>query len=153
HRVVVRGANWTAEVRDVETSRGLLTLDGHQGEISCAAFSRDGAKIATGSQDRSVKIWTAASGQQLLTLTPRKGAVWALAFSSDGEKIAATTEEGTAGSITIWNANTGQELGTINADTAHFSIAFSPDGKRIASDGGRIWDAITGEQFVNLKGD
>ena len=55
-----------------------------------------------------------------------------------------------AGEAKIWDAETGQELLTLKG--AQGGVAFSPDGKRLAS-GTKVWDAQTGQELLCLKGD
>ena len=57
----------------------------------------------------------------------------------------------------MWDAATGQETLTLKGHTGDVSsVAFSPDGKRLASAGGdgtvKVWDAATGQETLTLKG-
>lgn len=57
----------------------------------------------------------------------------------------------------MWDTATGQELLTLKGHTARVSgVAFSPDGKRLASSSGdqtvKLWDAATGQELLTLKG-
>jgi WD40 repeat protein len=64
-----------------------------------------------------------------------------------------------SGEVKVWDAHTGQELLTLRGHSAQISsVAFSPDGKRLASAAGwsgavKVWDAQTGEELLNLKVD
>src|SRR5262249_14923230 len=69
------------------TRGGLFPLFGHTGEVSCGAFSPDGARIVTASADRTAKVWDARTGTPALGLKGHTGGVWSAAFSPDGARI------------------------------------------------------------------
>jgi WD40 repeat protein len=83
---------------DALTGRKLFAL----GNLSSMALSPDGRRIASSSDDRTVKIWEAASGQNiLLTLHGHKATVTSLAFSLDGRRLASVDAQGI---LRIWEA-------------------------------------------------
>ena len=67
------------------------------------AFSPDGKRIVSGSWDKTVKVWDAATGQETLTLKGHTGAVTSVAFSPDGKRIASGSEDKT---VKVWDAAT-----------------------------------------------
>ncbi len=58
--------------------------EGHAARVWCVAFSPDGKRLASGSDDHSVRVWDAATGQPLHTLWGHKGPVFGVAFDADG---------------------------------------------------------------------
>lgn len=132
-----------------QRANSSLLLRGHTGGVLCAAYSPDGTKIITGSEDHTARIWDARTGIELLPL-PDDVAV--AAFSPDGKRAATGCEDGTA---RIWDAGTGQPIGALMKETDSIkSVRFSPDGKLLAtgsdSNYARIWDATTAKLLITV---
>src|SRR5262245_16053129 len=85
----------------------------HNNTISSVAFSPDGKRLATGSADRTVKLWDAATGQEMLTLKGHSDSVTSVAFSPDGKRLATGSDDRT---VKLWDAGTGQEMLTTKGD-------------------------------------
>jgi WD40 repeat protein/serine/threonine protein kinase len=150
--------------------------------IPSLAFNADGRRLAVAGALRGeqpeqtryrVKVWDLAAREVRLTLDgpTRRGAggpgPMRVAFSPDGTRLAATFwgrgEEGpdSAGEVKVWDAATGNELFVLRGTSHAFTdVAFSPDGRRLAStavsetQGGQVklWDAATGKELLTLKG-
>ena len=122
----------------------LKFFSGHRVPVDVIAFSPDDSTLASGSRDKTIRLWDAATGEHLQTLIGHNSDILSLAFSPDGRLIASGSDR----EIRLWNANTGQYLQTLARYTAGVScVSFSVDGRILAggSDGEiRLWDAITG---------
>ncbi|KAG8704415.1 hypothetical protein FRC09_003539 [Ceratobasidium sp. 395] len=124
---------------------------GHSSMVHSVTYSPDGAYIASGSHDRTVRIWDARGGQPVgQPLKGHEGGVLSLAYSPDGSRIASGSYDNT---IRIWDARTGQAIGQplVGHTCWVYSVAYSPDGAYIASGAGdntvRIWDAHSGQSI------
>ncbi|KZP32870.1 WD40 repeat-like protein, partial [Athelia psychrophila] len=122
-------------------------IEGHNGPVNSVAFSLDGERVVSGSDDKTICIWDARTGKLVAgPLSEHSDRVSSVAFSPDGERIASGSIDKT---IRIWDARTGELVaGPFNGHTDGVnSVVFSPDGENVASgsDDIRIWDARTGE--------
>ena len=138
----------------VMESRVRLTIKSHNAEIWRIAFSPDGAKLASVSQDGTAKIWSAITGKNLLELHGHKaGGVNSVAFHPDGNRLVTAGDDQT---VRIWAA-TGEELLTLSDHSQPVvDVVFSQDGKQVASAGvdhtAIVWDAENGRKLFTLRG-
>jgi WD40 repeat protein len=124
-----------------------LELRGHTAGVLFAAYSPDGTKIITASQDHTARIWDARTGRPLLPPLQHNDDVLMAVFSPDGRRVATGSEDGTA---RLWDAATGQPIGVPMRETdAMRYLQFSPDGQLLATGSddnkARLWDAHTGQ--------
>jgi WD40 repeat protein/class 3 adenylate cyclase/tRNA A-37 threonylcarbamoyl transferase component Bud32 len=132
----------------------LITYKGHSAAVRAVAFSPNGKRIATGSDDCTARLWDVETGGELVRFTGHNAAVRSVSFSPDGKRIVTASYDNTA---KLWDAETGRELLTLKGHNAHVeSVAFSPDGKTLATgsddDTAKLWDAATGRELVTLVG-
>jgi len=64
-------------------------MKGHESDVNDASFSPDGSRVATASDDRTARIWNAATGAEIAVLAGTLSALTSVAFSGDGQRIAA----------------------------------------------------------------
>ncbi|MBV6341484.1 hypothetical protein [Candidatus Magnetobacterium casense] len=125
---------------------------GHAGSVNSISYSPDGRFIASGSGDKTVKIWDASTGALILTLSGHTDFVRSVSYSPDGRFIASGSGDNT---VKIWNASTGGLIWTLAGHTNSVSsVSYSPDGRFIASGSGdntiRIADANTGSLTMTI---
>lgn len=125
-------------------------LVGHQGGVLTVDISPNGQFLATGSNDKTVRIWH-QDGTLLKTLK-HQATVHRVAFSADSQKIVTGSLDGT---VSLWSID-GTHLRTIQAHIAPVGgVAFSPDGQLLASASGdktvKLWH-LDGTLSVTLQG-
>ncbi|KAK4168585.1 beta transducin-like protein HET-D2Y [Cladorrhinum sp. PSN259] len=130
------------------------TLEGHRDSVFSVAFSPDSKWVASGSDDKTIKIWDAATGSCTQTLEGHRIYVNSVAFSPDSKWVASGSDDKT---IKIWDAATGSCTQTLEGHRGYVnSVAFSPDSKWVASGSYdktiKIWDAATGSCTQTLEG-
>ncbi|WXC50995.1 hypothetical protein QX201_010700 [Fusarium graminearum] len=114
--------------------------------VSSVVFSSDDRLIASGSWDKTIKIWNVATGKEEQTLEGHTDWVNSVVFSSDDRLIASGSDDNT---IKIWNVATGKEEQTLEGHMSWVSsVVFSSDDRLIASRSRdktiKIWNVATG---------
>ena len=118
-------------VWDADSGKTLASLQGHTAKVHSAAFSPDGKRVVTASDDKTARVWDADSGQTLASLQGHTDSVHSAAFSADGKRIVTASDDKTA---RVWDADSGQTLATLQGHTAIvYPAAFSLDGKRVVT--------------------
>jgi WD40 repeat protein len=126
-----------------------LVLRGHTGWVGCVVFSGDGAWIASGSADKTVRLWDTFSGRQMAVFRGHEDRVEGL-VSLSGELIASAGADQT---VRVWDRRTGRQLSIIRVNGPLHCLAASPDGLYIATgqnDGVHIYGVNDGHEVISF---
>ncbi|GAA2154817.1 hypothetical protein GCM10009760_54100 [Kitasatospora kazusensis] len=140
-----------------DPTKPVAHLSGHTAEIECLAFGPDGRTLASGSWDKTVRVWDVATGTTITTYRGHTDQVMAVAYSPDGRTLYSGGFDKT---LRCWDLHTGKPMSV----TASYSgindyvecLAVSPDGGTLAVGvGGRIElvKRSTGTVYATLTGD
>ena len=172
-RLVSAGWDRTVKVWDLDSGergvsvpRLLLSVPGLPDGLTGVTFSPDGNRFAAASLDGTITVCDAHRGEKICTLNGKAGPVYDVAFSPVGNTLASAHYDGT---VKIWDI--GPEKATVPLSSkgqslfpdplsfqAHkhpvFAVAYSADGRLLASAGGRdqeynlgVWEAATGNSI------
>lgn len=142
--------------------KDLKQLAGHGTRVLCVSFSPDGKAIASCStSDECIKLWDIETGTEKATLTDTlvgSQGYELVAFSPDGTCLVATRLD-VDHTILVLDPVTLKERRSIKYPTPRertFSVAFSPDGLKLATSGTdkliRIWEVASGKELATLAG-
>jgi WD40 repeat protein len=131
----------------------LRVVRGHGDSLWDVRWSPDGRRLVTGSEDRTARVWDAATGAELLVLRGHEDGVLAVAFAPDAARIATCSRDRT---VRIWDAAGGAQLVELAQDARPRAVAWSPDGRALAvalEDGtAQVWDVAGESRLLVLRG-
>ena len=130
-----------------------VVQSGHYGAVTAVAWSSDGSLLATGSADKTIKIWRSNDAREIRTFRGSPADVVTVAFSADASMLLSLSDDGT---YLVWETGSGAILSKGKPDEDRYtSVSFHPDGKKIAAatrkSGISIIDLATGNTTAVLK--
>ena len=129
---------------------GSRVLPGHN-DINSVVISPDGKLLASASGDKTMRLWSIATGQSIREFQGHNRSVSSVAISPDGKLVASGSDE-----PRLWDVETGQSAELLGHSNWVFCVVFSYDGKLLASGSHdstiRLWNGATGQSIRELRG-
>jgi RNA polymerase sigma factor (sigma-70 family) len=148
----------TVKIWDAKTLALKQTLGGESLSLAGLALSPDGKRAAAGDPSKkTVELWNAQTGKLERTLETGEVQPWSMTFSPDGKSLVVGCQKADhSGQVQLWDTQTWKLKHVLEQDKYVNTVAFSADGKSIASGSGgdlvQLWDAHKGELIRSLKG-
>ncbi|OIP75311.1 MAG: hypothetical protein AUK48_07850 [Oscillatoriales cyanobacterium CG2_30_44_21] len=150
---------WNVDINAPQTLEPDLQpfqiLRGHSDRILSVTFSPNGQILASGSADRTIKLWSLHTGKSIKTLQGHRSWVWGIAISPDSKFLASGSYDHT---VKIWDLESGECLRTLQGHPSSvLAVLFSHDGKTLFSSGYdklvKHWHLETGECLHTWEAD
>ncbi|CAD8213517.1 unnamed protein product [Paramecium pentaurelia] len=130
----------------------LYKLEGHTGDVKSVCVSSDGSTLASGSQDKSIRLWDVKTGQQKAKLDAHSSGVNSVCFSPDCSLLASGSQDK---SVFLWDVKTRKKVAKMNSHKdGILSVCFSPDGSLLASGSQDksiiLWDVKTRKKIAKI---
>jgi WD40 repeat protein len=130
-------------------------LKGHTKHVTALAFTPDGRRALTGSEDRTMRLWDLETGQEVRRFEEGTSNFVSLAVFPDGRR-AASVANTLGNGLLLWDLDTGKVIKRLEPKEKHvfFSVALAGDGKRLLAgglDGAYLWDVQAGRELLTFK--
>jgi serine/threonine protein kinase len=135
-------------------NQSALIFTGHLAAVNAVAWSPDGKRIASASDDKFVQIFEASSGKRIVIYSGHTEEVAAVAWSPNNKLIASGGQDGTA---QVWDAVSGKQIFTYKGHHDRVNaLSWSKESQQLASGSEdktvQVWNAMNGSQTFNFQG-
>jgi WD40 repeat protein len=136
----------------VQGPKERASLRGHTNDVFALAFTADGKKLASGSRDKTIRLWDPATGKERPPLKGHTGPVTSVAITPDDKTLVSGANDRT---VKLWDLTTGKERATLRGYAGRVFLAITEDGRTLASGseyGGKamFWDLQAGAVRATL---
>lgn len=159
-RYVATGCNRSAQIFDVETGNPVAHLqDGSLPEdgdlyIRSVCFSPNGQYLATGAEDKVIRVWDIATRTIKHQFTGHEQDIYSLDFARNGRLIASGSGDR---SVRLWDLESNSQIANFSIEDGVTTVAISPDNLFVAAGSldksVRVWDIQSGQLVVRLEGE
>jgi WD40 repeat protein len=143
---------WNLATKELIRTFGDI-CDRHLGAVLSVAISPDGKTLISGSADKTTKIWDMNTGKEINSFNDYVEQVTSVAISFYDDVFASASLEN---NFKFRNISNGEIKRTISEDSIVLSVAFSPDGKLLATTNLdrtiKLWNLVTEEMILTLTG-
>ncbi|KAG5958161.1 transcriptional regulatory protein rco1 [Claviceps cyperi] len=159
-KYVATGCNRSAQIYDVQTGEKVCVLEDHNAQdmtadlyIRSVCFSPDGRFLATGAEDKLIRVWDIASRSIRNHFSGHEQDIYSLDFARDGRTIASGSGDRT---VRLWDIESGSNTLTLTIEDGVTTVAISPDTQYVAAGSldksVRVWDIHSGFLVERLEG-
>lgn len=158
-KYVATGCNRSAQIFDAHDGRKICELQDTQAEkegdlyIRSVCFSPDGKLLATGAEDKRIRVWEIESRRIRNTFDGHEQDIYSLDFAKNGRLIASGSGDKT---VRLWDIDNNTQVMVLSIEDGVTTVAMSPDGRYVAAGSldksVRVWDCNSGYLAERLEG-